>query len=159
MARRSTGPRFWESKNGWYCTVNGVRHLLVRGGRDREAEALVRWKVVTGALPAVSDDEKRDLIRLGMLIQGAAFVPWLRVLDDVNREREPEGLGDVLDVLLFRYCERPGFVADRMYRECRTLAEGTAFLVDRVGVRPGDGFDCFGPLAKLRALYVDFRNR
>jgi integrase len=34
MARKNTGPRYFESKGGYYCTINGERHCLAKGPED-----------------------------------------------------------------------------------------------------------------------------
>jgi integrase len=34
MARKATGPRYFESKGGYYCTINGERHCLAKGPED-----------------------------------------------------------------------------------------------------------------------------
>jgi integrase len=34
MARKNTGPRYFDSKDGYYCTINGERHCLAKGAED-----------------------------------------------------------------------------------------------------------------------------
>ena len=34
MARKNTGPRYFDSKGGYYCTINGERHCLAKGPQD-----------------------------------------------------------------------------------------------------------------------------
>lgn len=34
MARKNTGPRYFDSKGGYYCTINGERHCLAKGPED-----------------------------------------------------------------------------------------------------------------------------
>jgi integrase len=34
MARKNTGPRYFESKGGYFCTINGERHCLAKGPED-----------------------------------------------------------------------------------------------------------------------------
>jgi integrase len=40
MARKSTGPRYFDSKSGYYATINGERHCLAKGAEnDPEVKA------------------------------------------------------------------------------------------------------------------------
>jgi integrase len=34
MARKNTGPRYFDSKQGYFCTINGERHCLAKGPED-----------------------------------------------------------------------------------------------------------------------------
>jgi integrase len=61
MARKNTGPRYFDSKGGYYCTINGERHCLAKGAEadpDVKAVAERRYHELMLASPAGCEGDK-----------------------------------------------------------------------------------------------------